>query len=58
MFVNSIDLCVADFHLEEVRPLRLDTVARGDRRTQGVTVRKLQGVGNSTFPIIYGTILF
>ena len=35
--------------LAEVRPLHLDVVARGDRRTRGATVRKLQGVGNSTF---------
>jgi hypothetical protein len=32
-----------------VRPLQLDTVARGGRRTRGAVVRKLQGVGNSTF---------
>ena len=49
MVVNSIDLRSADFHLEEVRDLQLDSVARGDRRTLGVSVRKLQGVGNSTF---------
>jgi hypothetical protein len=35
--------------LAEVRPLHLDAVARGDRRTRGAAVRKLQGVGNSTF---------
>ncbi len=32
-----------------MRPLQLDTVARGGRRTRGAVVRKLQGVGNSTF---------
>ena len=47
--VNSSELRAADFHLEEVSPLQLDTETRGDRRTLGVTVRKLQVVGNSTF---------
>jgi hypothetical protein len=37
------------FHLVEVKPLRLDTVVHGGRRTRGAEVRKLQGVGNSTF---------
>ncbi len=49
MVVNSSELRVTDFHLVEVRSLQLDTVSRGDRRTCGVVVRKLQGVGNSTF---------
>jgi hypothetical protein len=49
MLVNSSELRAADFPLAEVRPLQLDVVARGDRRTRGATVRKLQGVGNSTF---------
>ncbi len=49
MLVNSNELCAADFPLEEVRPLHLDAVTRGDRRTRGGAVRKLQGVGNSTF---------
>jgi hypothetical protein len=39
MLVNSSELCAADFPLAEVSPLQLDEVA----------VRKLQGVGNSTF---------
>ena len=49
MVVNSSDLSVTDFHLEEVSPLQLDTVTRGDRRTRGGVVKNLQGVGNSTF---------
>ena len=49
MLVNSSELCAADFPLTEVRPLQLDTVDRGFRRTRGATVRKLQDVGNSTF---------
>ncbi len=49
MFVNSREIRAADFPLAEVRPLHLDAVARGDRRTLGVVVRKLLGVGNSTF---------
>jgi hypothetical protein len=49
MLVNSSDLCAVDFPLSEVRPLHLDSVARGGRRTRGAAVRKLQGVGNSTF---------
>ena len=32
-----------------MRPLQLDAVARGGRRTRGAAVRKLQGVGKSTF---------
>jgi hypothetical protein len=32
-----------------VRPLQLEVVAPGSRRAHGVTVRKFQGVGNSTF---------
>jgi hypothetical protein len=32
-----------------VRPLQLDMVTRGGRRTSCETVRKFQGVGNSTF---------
>jgi hypothetical protein len=46
---NSNELGAADFHLAEVRSLQLDAFVRGDRRTRGATVRKLQGVGNSTF---------
>jgi hypothetical protein len=49
MLVNSSELCAADYPLEEVRPLQLDEVDRGGRRTRGAAVRKLQGVGNSTF---------
>jgi hypothetical protein len=49
MLVNSSELRVADFPLVEVRPLQHDVVARGGRRTRGAVVRKLQGVGNSTF---------
>ncbi len=49
MLVNSSELRAADFPLTEVRPLQLDAVDRGDRRTRGAAVRKLQGVGNSTF---------
>jgi hypothetical protein len=49
MLVNSSELCAADFPLAEVRPLHLDTVTHGGRRTRGAAVRKLQGVGNSTF---------
>ena len=49
MLVNSSELCAADFHLAEVRPLQLDTVAPGDRRTHDTVVRKVQDVGNSTF---------
>jgi hypothetical protein len=48
MLVNSSELRAADFYLEEVSPLHLDTVVRGDRRTRGAAVRKIQGVGNST----------
>ncbi len=33
----------------EVRPLQLDVVARGGRRTRGAAVRKTQGVRYSTF---------
>jgi hypothetical protein len=49
MLVNSNDLHSVNFPLTEVRPLHLDTVTRGDRRTCDVSVRNLQGVGNSTF---------
>jgi hypothetical protein len=42
MFVNSIELRAADFHLVEVRPLQLDVVGDGDRRTRSAAVRKLQ----------------
>jgi hypothetical protein len=49
MIVNSSELRVVDFPLEEVRSLHLDTVDRGGRRTRGAAVRKFQGVGNSTF---------
>jgi hypothetical protein len=44
MLENSSELRAVDFPLEEVRPLHLDVVVHGDHR-----VRKLQGVGNSTF---------
>jgi hypothetical protein len=33
MLVNSSELCTSDFPLTEVKPLQLDTVAPGDRRT-------------------------
>ena len=49
MLVNSSELRAADFPLAEVRPLQLVAVSRGGRRTRGAAVRKLQGVGNSTF---------
>ncbi len=49
MLVNSSELRAADFPLTEVRPLQLDSVSRGGRRTRGAAVRKIQGVGNSTF---------
>ncbi len=49
MFVNSSDLRATDFPLTEVRSLQLDVVDHGGRRTCDATVRKLQGVGNSTF---------
>ena len=49
MLVNSSELRAADFPLSEVRPLQLDTVDLRVRRTRGAAVRKLQGVGNSTF---------
>ncbi len=48
MIVNSSELRAADFPLAEVRPLHLNVVTRGGRRTRGAAVRKLQGVGNST----------
>jgi hypothetical protein len=47
--VNSSELRAADFPLAEVRPLHFDAVTRGGRRTRGAEVRKLQGVGKSTF---------
>jgi hypothetical protein len=46
---RQLELCAPDFHLAEVRPLQLDVVSRGGRLTRGTSVRKLQGVGNSTF---------
>jgi hypothetical protein len=49
MLVNSNELRDTDFHLAEVRPLQLDSVTLGGRRTRGAAVRKLQGVGKSTF---------
>ncbi len=49
MLVNSSELCAVDFPLAEVRPLQLDVVARGGRRTRDEAVRIFQGVGNSTF---------
>jgi hypothetical protein len=39
----------ADFHLAEVRPLQLDSVARGDRRTFGEAERNLQAMGTCMF---------
>jgi hypothetical protein len=56
ILVNSSDLCAADFHLVEVRSLQLDVVARGDRRTCGATVRKLQGVGNRDVSEYFDTL--
>ena len=49
MIVNSNELRVSDFHLTEVSPLQLDSVTHGGRRTRGVSVRNLKGVGYSTF---------
>jgi hypothetical protein len=49
MVVNSSELCVTDFPLTEVRSLHLDVVVLGGRRARGAEVRKVQGVGNSTF---------
>ena len=44
MFVNSNELIDSDFHLVEVRPLQLDSMTHGGRRTRDVAVRKLQVV--------------
>jgi hypothetical protein len=41
MLVNSSELRAADLPLVEVRPLHLDMVAHGVRRTHGAAVRKL-----------------
>ena len=49
ILINSSELRVTDFHLVEVSPLQLDLVSHRGRRTHGVTVIKLQGVGNSVF---------
>jgi hypothetical protein len=49
ILVNSSELFAADLSLEEVMSLQLDVVTRGGRRTRVETVRKFQGVGNSTF---------
>jgi hypothetical protein len=49
MFVNSNEFHVTDFPLTEVRPLQLDVVSHGGRRTCDTEVRKFHGVGNSTF---------
>ncbi len=49
MLVNLSELLTADFLLTKVRPLQLDVVSRGGRRTRDAAVRDLQGVGNSTF---------
>ena len=47
--VELLQQPLRSFPLADVRPLNLDAVARGGRRTRGAAVRKLQGVGNSTF---------
>jgi hypothetical protein len=57
MLVNSSELRAADFPLVEVRPLHLDAVDRGGRRTRGAAVRKFQGVGNSTFVLSVETTM-
>ena len=57
MLVNSSELRAADFHLAEVRPLQLDSVARGGRRTRGEAVRNLKVVGNSTFVLSWKTTM-
>jgi hypothetical protein len=38
MFVNSSELCAADFPLAEVSPLQLYTVSHEGRRTRGAAV--------------------
>jgi hypothetical protein len=45
----SSEMCVTDFHLAEVRPLQLDVLTLGGRRTCGAAVRKIEGVDKSTF---------
>jgi hypothetical protein len=57
MLVNSSELRAADFPLAEVRSLQLDSVVRGGRRTRGAAVRKLQGMGNSTFVLSVETTM-
>jgi hypothetical protein len=49
VLVNSSEMCAADFPLAEVRPLHLDTVPHGGRRTcdEVVVVRNLEGVGSN-----------
>ncbi len=49
MLVNSSEFRAEDLPFEEVRSPQLDAVDRGGRRTSVTAVRKLQGVGNSTF---------
>jgi hypothetical protein len=42
ILVNSSELCAANFPLEEVRSLQLDTVVHGGRRTRGAEVRSFR----------------
>jgi hypothetical protein len=62
MLVNSGELRAADLPLAEVRPLHLDTVARGDRRTRGAAVRnfhnnlKFFGVPEASIFSIYSKL--
>ncbi len=49
MLVNSSKLRAADFPSAEVRSLQLVVETLVGRRTRDTAVRKLHGVGNSTF---------
>ena len=49
MIVNSSELCVAGFDLREVIPLQLETVTRGDRRTLGVVLKQIHGMGTRRY---------
>jgi hypothetical protein len=49
MIVNSSELCAADFDLREEIPLQLEAVVRGGRRTRGVALKQIHGMGTRRY---------
>jgi hypothetical protein len=49
LFINSSQLCAADFDLGRVIPLQLETVVCGGRRTRGAAAKQIHVMGTRRY---------